>query len=80
MSWSPVAGAAGYLVHRGPPGGALVPIDHKGGDVLAVPHGPYVDTTAGVEGDNVYAVASLASIDAAVGPLSTPVAPEPIRA
>ena len=78
VSWSPVAGAVGYLVHRGPPDGALVAIDHKGGDVLAVPHGPYVDTTPGVEDDNVYAVASLASIDATVGPLSAPVAPVPI--
>ena len=78
VSWSPVAGAVGYLVHRGPRDGELVPIDHKGGDVLAVPHGPYVDTTPGGDGDNVYAVASLASIDAPVGPLSTAVSPEVI--
>lgn len=77
VSWSPVAGAAGYLVHRGPRGGTLAPIDHKGGDVLAVPHGPYVDTTVGVGQDHVYAVASLASIDASVGPLSAPVDPVP---
>ncbi len=75
VSWSPVDGAVGYLVHRGPRDGQLVPIDHKGGDVLAVPHGPYVDTTPGADGDNVYAVASLSSIDAPVGPLSEPVAP-----
>ena len=75
VSWSPVAGAVGYLVHRGLPGGDLAPIDHKGGDVLAVPHGPYVDTTLGVEDEHVYAVASLSSIDAPVGPLSTPVGP-----
>ena len=75
MSWSPVDGAVGYLVHRGPGEGDLEPIDHKGGDVLAVPHGPYVDTTPGVEGDNVYAVASLSSIDAPVGPVSAPVSP-----
>ena len=38
-------GAVGYLVHRGVrPDGPWAPIDHKGGDVLAVPHGPYVDT------------------------------------
>jgi xylan 1,4-beta-xylosidase len=75
VSWSSVPGAVGYLVHRGPRGGALAPIDHKGGDVLAVPHGPYVDTTLGVEGDQVYAVASLSSIDATAGPLSAPTAP-----
>ena len=78
VSWSPVAGAVGYLVHRSQADGELVPIDHKGGDVLAVPHGPYVDTTPGSEGDNVYAVASLSSIDAPVGPLSVPVGPLPI--
>jgi xylan 1,4-beta-xylosidase len=77
VSWSPVEGAVGYLVHRGPTDGELAPIDHKGGDVLAVPHGPYVDTTLGVEGDNVYAVASLASIDAPVGPVSAAVSPMP---
>jgi xylan 1,4-beta-xylosidase len=75
VSWSPVAGAVGYLVHRASPGDSLVPIDHRGGDVLAVPHGPYVDTTPGTERQNVYAVGSLASIDAPVGSLSAPVAP-----
>ncbi len=77
VSWSPVDGAIGYLVHRGPFEGDLAPIDHKGGDVLAVPHGPYVDTTPGVEDDNVYAVASLSSIDAPVGPVSAAVGPVP---
>ncbi len=62
---------------RSRPSGDLAPIDHKGGDVLAVPHGPYVDTTLGVEGDNVYAVASLSSIDAPVGPVSAAVSPVP---
>jgi xylan 1,4-beta-xylosidase len=79
VSWSPVDGAVGYLVHRGLGGGDLEAIDHKGGDVLAVPHGPYVDTTPGVEGDNVYAVASLSSIDAPVGPVSAPARPAPTQ-
>ena len=79
VSWPPVAGAVGYLVHRGPRDGDLEPIDHKGGDVLAVPNGPYVDTTPGVDGDNVYAVASLSSIDAPVGPSSAPVSPVPTQ-
>lgn len=77
VSWSPVEGAVGYLVHRGPVGDEVAAIDHKGGDVLAVPHGPYVDTTPGVEGDNVYAVASLSSIDAPTGGLSAAVGPGP---
>ena len=46
VHWTPVDGAAGYLVSRADrPDSELVPVDHEGGDVLAVPHGPYVDTT-----------------------------------
>ena len=49
IAWSPVDGAAGYLVHRGPSAdGPFEAIDQGGGDVLAVPHGPYLDTTGGV--------------------------------
>ena len=76
VSWTPVEGAAGYLVSRADtPDGELVPIDHEGGDVLAVPHGPYVDTTGDIASAARYAVASLSSIDAPVGEPSPPVAP-----
>ena len=76
VSWTPVDGAAGYLVSRADtPDGDLVPVDHEGGDVLAVPHGPYVDTTGDIESAGRYAVASLSSIDAPVGEPSPPVAP-----
>ena len=75
VSWTPVDGAAGYLVHRGSTADDLEPLDHRGGDVLAVPHGPYVDTVGDIDGDHVYAVASLASIDGPVGPVSPPVRP-----
>lgn len=45
ISWQPVDGAAGYLVHRSEGrDGPFEPIDHGGGDVLAVPHSPHVDT------------------------------------
>lgn len=71
VSWDPVPGAIGYAVHRGPSAeGPFAVVDHGGGDVLAVPHGPYADTTAGHGG--WYAVAALETVTA-IGPLSTPV-------
>ena len=77
ITWAPVPGAIGYLVQRtDEPDGTPAPIDHGGGDVLAVPHGPYVDTTGDIERAGRYAVASLASIDATVGDPSSAVAPE----
>src|SRR5205823_14989033 len=46
LRWQPVAGAVGYLVHRSEsPAGPFKPVDHGGGDVLAVPGSPYCDTT-----------------------------------
>ena len=59
----------------GPGGGPFEPLDHGGGDVLAVPAGPYADTT----GDGsvaYYAVAAVADGQSA-GPLSAPVAAAP---
>ena len=82
VDWSPVAGAAGYLVHRGPSAdGPFETIDQGGGDVLAVPHGPYLDTTrrrdgkARARGRTWYAISSLPTIEAEGGALSTPVRP-----
>src|SRR5258708_5857510 len=50
LRWQSVDGAVGYLVHRGAsPAGPFEPVDHGGGDVLAVPGPPYCDTT-GVPG------------------------------
>ena len=70
IDWSPVAGAAGYLVHRGPSGdGPFEPIDQGGGDVLAVPHGPYLDTTRPPHAEALYAVSSLPTIEAKGGSL-----------
>ncbi len=74
LDWAPVDGAIGYLVHRDDgAGGPLRPLDHFGGDVLAVPHPPYADTTGEPGRTYQYAVAALADIDE-VGPLSAPVA------
>ena len=78
IRWTPVEGAAGYLVCRADRGGEMMPIDHGGGDVLAVPHGPYVDTTGDLDAATAYAVATLATIDAPVGEASSPASPEPL--
>lgn len=63
LDWDPVEGAVGYLVHRGPSAmGPFTPVDHHGGDVLAVPFPPYLDTTGEVGVGYWYAVASLAEV------------------
>ena len=74
LRWQPVAGAVGYLVQRGEIAqGPFVPIDHRGGDVVAVPGLIYADTT-GVPGTRYwYAVSSLADVKTAPGGLSEPV-------
>ncbi|MFG3417692.1 xylan 1,4-beta-xylosidase [Micromonospora sp. NPDC048063] len=45
VDWDPVPGAAGYLVHRADGDGPYRVVDHRGGDLLAVPGPPYADTT-----------------------------------
>ena len=65
VTWAPVAGAAGYLVLRGAAkDGPFEVIDQGGGDVLAVPHGPYLDTTGASLESPWYAVASIADVEA----------------
>ncbi len=82
LDWDPVPGAAGYLVHRAARAeGPFEPLDHGGGDVLAVPAGPYADTTGG-GGVAYYAVAAVADgtlpAPVAGGTLSAPVAAAPL--
>ncbi len=76
VSWQPVDGAAGYLVHRSAGrDGPFLPIDHGGGDVLAVPHSPSVHTMGDPTAEAWYAVASLPNIEAqslALSPAVTP--------
>ena len=63
LAWLPVEGAVGYLVHRGPSEtGPFEPVDHHGGDVLSVPHPPYVDTTGAPGTTYWYAVASVPEV------------------
>lgn len=79
IDWLPVDGAAGYVVQRAiGPDGPWQAIDHRAGDLLAVPHPPYADTT-GERGTSAwYAVAALPSIDAPVGPMSEPAEGRPV--
>ena len=77
LDWSPVTGAAGYLVHAADDeGGPYTPLDHYGNDVLAVPHPPYVDTTGEPGRVRWYAVAALPEVST-MGPLSEPVSAMP---
>src|SRR5580704_17404988 len=75
LDWDPVPGAAGYLVHRAA-GEPYQPLDHGGGDVLAVPAGPYADTSGEPGRIRHYALAAVADGSSA-GPLSEPVAMAP---
>ncbi|HWM04323.1 MAG TPA: hypothetical protein VNP92_18455, partial [Actinophytocola sp.] len=78
LDWRPVDAALGYLVHRAPSAdGPFEPLDHLGGDVLAVPHPPYADTM--VEPGTTYHYRVATWSDGGAGPLSTAAsaAPEP---
>ncbi|MEN3360979.1 MAG: xylan 1,4-beta-xylosidase [Mycobacteriales bacterium] len=72
LDWEPVPGVAGYLVHRAStPDGPFAVVDHRGLDVLAVPHPPYADTTGEPGVPAWYAVAALPEAGSR-GELSTP--------
>lgn len=63
VTWQPVEGAVGYLVHRAAsPDGPFEPVDHRSRDVLSVPHPPYVDTTGEPGTTYWYAVASVPEV------------------
>ncbi len=63
IDWEPVPGAVGYQVHVADSAdGPLTPVDHLGGDVKAVPHPPYVDTTGTVGQERWYAVTTLSDV------------------
>ncbi|MFR9754633.1 GH39 family glycosyl hydrolase [Streptomyces sp. TR06-5] len=69
LEWRPVEGALGYLVHRADSvHGPFEPLDHLGGDVLAVPHPPYADTRAEPGRGYWYKVSSWT--DAGPGPMT----------
>ena len=73
LTWEPVQGAAGYLVHRASSAeGPFEALDGPGRDVLAVPHPPYADTSGKPDALAWYAVAAVRGVDV-VGELSAPV-------
>ncbi|MFY1691301.1 GH39 family glycosyl hydrolase [Plantactinospora sp. WMMB782] len=72
LDWTPVPDAVGYQVYRSAGDAPLTPLDHHGGDVLAVPHPPYADTTGDPGHAYEYAVAALRDVDQP-GALSAPV-------
>jgi xylan 1,4-beta-xylosidase len=72
IDWSPVDGAAGYLILRGTgDDGPLEPVDHHSGDVLSVPAPPYVDTTCIPGTPYRYAVASVPEVTVSGRPSQT---------
>jgi xylan 1,4-beta-xylosidase len=75
LDWDPVPGAAGYLVYRAA-GEIYEPLDHGGGDVRAIPAGPYADTSGEPGRVRHYAVAAVAD-GASAGPLSDSIAAAP---
>jgi xylan 1,4-beta-xylosidase len=77
LDWDPVPGAAGYLLYRAV-GEPYQLLDHGGGDVLAVPAGPYADTSGEPGHLRHYAVAAVVDAESA-GPLSGLVAAAPLE-
>src|ERR1700723_3839283 len=75
LDWDPVPGAAGYLVYRAA-GEPYQPLDHGGGDVLAVPAGPYADRR-GEPGRIRHCALAAGPDGASAGPLPEPVAMAP---
>ncbi|MFB9236517.1 xylan 1,4-beta-xylosidase [Plantactinospora siamensis] len=83
VDWAPVPEAVGYLVCRADDGGPLAVVDHRGGDLLAVPGPPYADTTVAPGRPVRYAVVPVLDPDRPdaepAGPLSGPVSLPPDR-
>ncbi len=78
LTWSPVEGAAGYLIHHAPgPDGPWTPLDHHSRDVLAHPGPAYADTTGEPGVERWYAIASVAGAETGAGPLSHAVSATP---
>jgi xylan 1,4-beta-xylosidase len=78
LTWEPVEGAIGYLVHRASAAdGPYQPIEQPDVDVPAVPAPAYTHT--GAVGHGWYAVAAITTMEA-VGPLSSPVRAVPLGA
>ena len=78
LTWQPVEGAVGYLVHRaGSADGPFEPIRQPDVDVPAVPGTSYTDTATASE--QWYAISTITTMDAS-GSLSAPVSAAPLGA
>jgi xylan 1,4-beta-xylosidase len=78
LTWSPVPGAAGYVISRAEAAqGPWTGLDHGGSDVLAIPDPWYAD--AAVEKDTTYwyRVQATAGADQRPGPATAPVSAQP---
>lgn len=74
LCWSNVEDAIGYLIYLSESlDGPFTVVDHRGGDVLAVPDSPYADTTGQPGIVYWYAVAALADTCSSPSQISTPV-------
>ncbi|MGW7685278.1 GH39 family glycosyl hydrolase [Kribbella sp. NPDC054772] len=81
IDWSPVDGAAGYLILRGAgEHGPLEPVDHHSGDILSIPAPPYVDTTGTPGTPYRYAVVSVPEVTVLDGRPSSTVGAVPLVA
>jgi xylan 1,4-beta-xylosidase len=78
LDWPQVEGALGYLVHRSTSAdGPFEPLDHLGGDVLAVPHPPYADTLVEPGETYHYTVATWSDGGAGAQSTSASATPQP---
>ncbi|GII80290.1 beta-xylosidase [Sphaerisporangium rufum] len=78
LTWEPVDGAIGYLVHRGTgPDGPFLTTKQPDVDVPAVPGTRYVDTTGSPGETAYYVVASLGTMET-VGEFGPPVSGTPL--
>lgn len=73
LSWTPVAGAAGYLLERTEPDGQPHLLDHGGSDVPAVPGTEFADTGVDDAVTYRYRVAAVAGADLPAWDWSAPV-------
>jgi xylan 1,4-beta-xylosidase len=80
LSWSPVDGAAGYLIERtdGPDGESHI-VGHGGSDVPAIPGTEFADTAIDPDVTYSYRIGAVAGAEYPVWAFSSPVSASPAR-
>jgi xylan 1,4-beta-xylosidase len=73
LSWTPVDGAAGYVIERTEPGRPATIVDHGGSDVPAVPGTDFADTGLSDRVEYTYRVGAIAGAEHPVWDWSAPV-------